>query len=108
MPQATTGAASGCPRRTTSSTAAEQHVAGDGEFVGRCPGIAKGVVEDEIFEMDKLAVDPKGGTRICVLRPFEEAGAGRRAGDALVETGRSDTCCGFYFEVSNWKSSLGC
>jgi hypothetical protein len=76
--------------------------------VGGCAGIAKGVVEDEVFEMDKFAVDPEGRTGVGEVLAFEEAGADRRAGDALIETGECETGCGFYFEVSNWKSSLGC
>ncbi len=76
--------------------------------MGGGAGIAKGVVEDEVFEMDELAVDPQGGAGIREILPFEKAGADRRAGNALVETGERDTGCGFYFEVSNWKSSLGC
>ncbi|CUX06971.1 conserved hypothetical protein [Agrobacterium fabacearum S56] len=64
-----------------------QHVAGDGEFVDGGAGIAKRVVEDEVFEMDELAVDPQRGTGITEILPFEEAGTNRRTGDAHIETG---------------------
>jgi len=45
--------------------------------VGRGTGIAQGVVKDEVFEMHQFAVDPEGGTRVCEIVPFEEAGANR-------------------------------
>ncbi len=71
--------------------AGAQHVAGDGEFVGWGAGIAKGVVKDEVFEMDELAVDPEGGAGVAEILPIEEARSHRRAGDPLVETGERDT-----------------
>jgi len=45
--------------------------------VGGGAGIAKRIVEDEVFEMNEFAVDPEGGTRVCEIVPFEEAGANR-------------------------------
>ncbi len=82
--------------------------------MGGGAGIAKGVVEDEVFEMDELAVDPQGGAGIREILPFEKAGADRRAGNALVETGERDTGvedlrgCRFYFGISNGKTSYVC
>jgi len=61
-----------------------QEVAGDCQFVGRGADVAGGVVEDKVFEMDQFAVDPEGSAGVGELRAFEEAGADRRAGDALV------------------------
>lgn len=71
-------------------------------------GIAKGVVEDEVLKVDEFAVDPERGAGVGEILPLEKTGADRRARYALVEAGESDARCGFYFEVSNWKSSLGC
>ncbi len=71
--------------------AGSQHVASDGEFVGWGAGIAKGVVEDEVFEIDEFAVDPQRGAGVSEVLPFKEAGANRRAGDALVQTRQSNT-----------------
>lgn len=86
--------------------AGAQHVVGDCQFVGGCANISDIVVEDEVFEVDEFAVDPEGRTGIGEVGALNPALTDRRTGDALVQTSQSD--CGFYFEVSNWKSSLGC
>jgi hypothetical protein len=39
--------------------------------------IAGGVVEDEVFEMDKFAVDPQRGAGIGEVLALAEAGADR-------------------------------
>jgi len=66
------------PRRLAGhAPAGAQHVAGDGEFVGGRAGIAKGVVEDEVFEVDELAIDPEGCAGIGEVLALEEAGADR-------------------------------
>jgi hypothetical protein len=57
--------------------------------VGWGAGIAKGVVEDEVFEMDEFAVDPQRGTGIGEILPFEETISDRRASNSLVETRQS-------------------
>jgi hypothetical protein len=57
--------------------------------------------------MDEFAIDPERGMCLEEMRALEKAVADGRAGNALVETSERDRC-GFYFEVSNWKSSLGC
>ena len=62
-------------------------------------------MQDEVFEMDELALDPQRGAGIGEILAFEEAGADRRAGDALVQTRERD--CGFYFRISNRKLSYG-
>lgn len=54
-----------------------QHVAGDGEFVGRGAYIAKSVVKDEVFQMDEFAIDLQRGTGIGEILPLEEARADR-------------------------------
>lgn len=77
------------------ASAGAQDVAGNGKFVGGGADIAGGVVEDEVFEMNELTVDPERGAGIGKLAAFEEAGADRRAGDALVETRQRDAGCGF-------------
>jgi hypothetical protein len=47
-------------------------------------------VEDEVFEMDELAVDPQRGTRVGILRAFDPSASDRRASKAFVETGERD------------------
>jgi hypothetical protein len=79
------------PATGQKSVGSAKDVAGDGEFVGWGAGIAKGVVEDEVFEMDEFAVDPQRGTGVGKVLPFEEAGADGRASNALVETGQRDS-----------------
>jgi hypothetical protein len=51
----------------------------------------RGVVEDEVFEMHQFAVDPQRGAGVGEILALDPAGADRRAGDALVETGQRDT-----------------
>jgi hypothetical protein len=75
--------------------------------MGRGADIPRGVVEDEVFEMDELAVDPQGGTGVGEILPLEKAGADWGARNALVETGQGDRC-GFCFVVSNQKMSFAC
>ena len=72
--------------------------------MGRRADITQAVVEHQVFEMHELAVDPQRGAGIGELRPFEEARADRRAGNALVETGER-SACGFYLRASNQKLS---
>jgi len=55
--------------------AGAQHIAGDGKFVGGGANIAVGVVQDEVFEMDELAVDPEGGAGVGEILPLNKAGA---------------------------------
>ncbi len=53
--------------------------------MGGGAGIAKRVVEDEVFEMDEFAVDPQRGTGVGKILPLDEAGADGRAGNAFIE-----------------------
>ena len=50
-----------------------QDVAGDCQLMGRCANILRGVVEDEVFEMDEFAVNPQRGAGIGEMGAFEEA-----------------------------------
>lgn len=43
-------------------------------------------MEDEVFEVDELAVDPEGGAGVGEILAFKEASADDRAGDAFVQT----------------------
>ena len=68
-----------------------QYVTGDGEFVGWSADIAGGIMEDEVLEMNKFAIDPQRGAGIGELGAFEEARADGRTGYTLVETRQFDT-----------------
>lgn len=76
-----------------------QDVAGDGELVGGCADVAKGIMQDEVLEMDEFAIDPERGVRVEEMRALEKALTDGRAGDPLVEPGKRDRC-GFYFQIS--------
>lgn len=54
--------------------------------MGGCANIAGVVVEDEVFEVNKFAVDPQRGAGVGKVRPFDPPLSDRGAGDALVET----------------------
>lgn len=85
-------------RLTGDAPAAAQHVAGDGEFVGRGADVGAGVVQHEIFKVHELAVEPQRGAGVGKILALKQAGADRRTGDALVEPG-----CRFYFPISTPK-----
>ena len=89
------------------ASAGFQDVAGDGEFVGGGTDVAKGIMQDEVLEMDEFAVDPERGLRLEEMRALEKALTDGRTGDALVEAGKRDRCR-FYFAVSNRKTSYVC
>lgn len=72
------------------ATAGFQDVAGDGEFVGGCADVAKGIMQDEIFEMNEFTVDPERGMGVEEMGTLEKALADGRACDALVEAGKRD------------------
>ena len=63
-------------------------------------------MEDEVFEVDEFAIDPKGGAGVGKVFPFEPSAADGGAGDALVET--REGACRFYFAISNRKTSYVC
>ncbi len=52
------------PGMSGDASAGFQDVAGDGEFVGGCADVAKGVVQNEVLQMDKFTVDPERGMRL--------------------------------------------
>lgn len=62
-----------------------------------------GVVQDKVFEMDELAVDPERGAGVCEMGSFNPAGSYLGTGDPLIET--RERGCRFYFRVSNRKLS---
>lgn len=72
------------------ATAGFQDVAGNGEFMGGSTDVPERVMQDEIFEMDEFTIDPEGGMCVEEMRALEKAFTDGRAGDALVETGKSD------------------
>lgn len=79
------------------ATAGFQNVAGNGEFVGRCADVAKGIMQDKVFEMDKFPIDPERGMRVEEMRALEKALADRRTRNALIETNKCDGCVAFGF-----------
>lgn len=90
------------------ATASFQDVAGNGEFMGGSTDIPERVMQDEVFEMNEFTVDPERGMRVEEMRPLEKALADGGAGNALVETGKSNSGCRFYFAISNGRTSYVC
>lgn len=76
-----------------------QLVAGDCQIMGRGPNIAGGVVEDEVYEVNKFAVDPQRSRPLRKMHTLNPPCSHLRAVDALIQTGQRDTC-GFYFQIS--------
>ena len=100
--------AEGPGRRLAGDAAASaQHVAGDGQFVGRGTDVGAGGVQDEVLEMDEFAVEPQRGAGVGEVLAFNPALTDRRASDALVETGQGGGCR-FYFAISNGRTSYVC
>lgn len=54
--------------------------------MGRRANILCGVVEYEVIEVNKFAIDPQRGTGVGEVGALNKALADRRTGDALVET----------------------
>ena len=61
---------------------------GAGEFVGRGADVHVGVVENEIFEVDQLAVQPQAGAGVGEVGARDPAVADRAFGQAFVEPGQ--------------------
>ncbi len=55
--------------------AAAQHVAGDGQFMGRGADVVAGVVQHQVLKMDEFAVYPQRGAGIGKMGAFEKARA---------------------------------
>lgn len=49
--------------------AAAQHVAGDGEFVGRGADVVAGGVQHQVLEVDEFAIDPQRGAGVGEVDP---------------------------------------
>ena len=60
-----------------------------GEFVGRGADVHVSVVQDEVFEMDELALQPERRGRIGKMLALDKTLADGRAGQALVEPRQS-------------------
>ena len=71
-----------------------QDVAGNGEFMGGSTDVPERVMQDEVFEMNEFTVDPERGIRVEKMRALQKAFTDGRAGDALIETGKSDAGLG--------------
>jgi len=60
---------------------------GAGELVGGGADVHAGVMENQIFEMDELAVQPQAGRGVGEVGAGDKTGADRAVGEALVEPG---------------------
>ncbi|MNE74894.1 hypothetical protein D3C80_1710090 [compost metagenome] len=55
-------------------------------FMGWRPHIHMGVMQDQIFHMDKFAIHPHGGNGVGKILPFDEAVFHRRPAYPLVQS----------------------
>jgi len=69
--------------------ACTQHIAGDRQLIARRASIFGSVVQDEVLEIGKLAVDPQRGAGISKMDTLEEVRAHRRPRNPLVQVRRS-------------------
>lgn len=67
-----------------------QDVTGDYQLMGRRADILRGVMEDQVFEVDEFAVDPQRGTGVGEVGAFDPAPPDRRTSDTLVQTRQRD------------------
>ncbi|WP_287180080.1 hypothetical protein [Mesorhizobium sp.] len=67
------------------AASAAQHGMRPGELVGRGAGVHMGIVQDEVFGMDKLAVEPQRRRRVGKMLALDKAVADRAFVHALVE-----------------------
>ena len=61
---------------------------GAGELMGRGANVHVGVMENQIFDVDELAVEPQAGTGVGEVGAGDKAGADRAFGEPLVEPGQ--------------------
>jgi hypothetical protein len=54
--------------------------------MGGRANIFRGIVQDEVLEMDELAIDPQRSTGVGEMGALDPSRSDRRAGDALIET----------------------
>lgn len=59
--------------------------------MGGCANIAGVVLEDQVFEMDELAVDPQRGTGVGKMGSFDPAIADGRARNPFVQAREGET-----------------
>ncbi|RWX58171.1 hypothetical protein EOA24_39515 [Mesorhizobium sp. M2A.F.Ca.ET.039.01.1.1] len=76
-----------------------------GELVGRGADVHVGVVQDEVFDMDELAVEPQRRGRVGKMLALDKAVSDRAFEHALVEPGQKVFGCRFYFPISNREKS---
>ena len=65
--------------------AGAQHRMRAGELVGRRADVHVGVVQDQVLEVDELALEPERGGRVGKVLALDKTVAHRRAGQPLVE-----------------------
>lgn len=51
-------------------------------------------MQDEVLEMDELAVNPERGMCLKEMGTLEKALTDRRTGDTLIEAGKRNPCLG--------------
>ncbi|RVC61039.1 hypothetical protein EN766_38320 [Mesorhizobium sp. M2A.F.Ca.ET.046.02.1.1] len=59
-----------------------------GELVGRGADVHVGIMQDEVFRVDELAVEPQRGGRVGEVGAFDKTVADRTLLHALVEAGQ--------------------
>lgn len=65
-----------------------QHGVGPGELVGRSADVHVGVVQDEVFDMHELAVEPQRGRRVGKMQTLDKTVTDRAFVHPLVEPGQ--------------------
>ncbi|BAB54975.1 msl9407 (plasmid) [Mesorhizobium japonicum MAFF 303099] len=75
--------------------------------MGRGADVHVGVVQNEVLEVDKLALEPQCCGRVSEVLAFDEPFADQRAGQPLVEPRQNLGGCRFYFPISNAGMSCG-
>ncbi|MBM2712830.1 hypothetical protein JQK88_16675 [Mesorhizobium caraganae] len=63
------------------------------------------VMQDEVLEVDQLALEPQRGGRVSKVLALDGPFADRRTGQPLVDPRQN--LCRFYFPISNAGMSCG-
>ncbi len=82
-------------RLRSDAPASPRNVADAGDFVGGCANIPRGIMDDEVFEIDEFAVDPQRGASVGEVGSFDPT---RPTGERAVRSSRR-ACA-----VPGWKA----
>lgn len=71
----------------------------------RSANVHMDIVQDEVFDINELAVEPQRRRRVGEVAAFDKTVAQRAFVHPLVKAGQKVVGCRFYFPISNVETS---